>query len=322
MKYSPTTRLINVIVCALLCAGFGYLAIYFGVLVAPYLWVGRGPIDLPTMSLGLPLMLGAFGCAGLIISVYGLINGVISVAKERDDRSVVRTFGAYIGIGYLIALFCFFNATWLYRLTSTNIGYDEYPFVITVFAVLFIVALVVSNIPVLKLFGENEELNKIMKILDGTVAASTLSLGLLFGDCYLVFSATGDVANKALVLRNMGLASVILLFAAVLAIAAFIGYHKADNAGVTKKLNGFLFEGSVAAIGGAILFAGIAEYLSQSGKNPSNVSFVGKTTPNTNAAFMEFSVMAFILGSLFILGAIYLAWNTAKGSKAAKKEIR
>ncbi len=318
MKYSPTTRLINVIVCALLCAGFGYLAVYFGFLVAPFLWVGRGPIDLPTMSLGLPVMLGGFGLAGLLISLYGLVNAVLSVAKERDDRLVVRTFGAYVAIGYLIALFCFFNATWLYRLTSTNIGYEEFPFVITVFAVLFVIALVVSNIPVLKLFGENEELNKIMQILDGTVVASTLSLGVLFGVCYLSFNGSGDVANKALVLRNMGIASLIFLFAAALSCLAFFGYIKADKAGITKKLNGFLFEGSVAAIGGAILFAGIAEYLSQTGKNPSNVSFVGKTTPNTNPNFMEFSVMAFILGSLLILGALYLAYNTAKGNVAKK----
>lgn len=320
MKYSPTTRLINVIVCALLCAGFGYLAVYFGFLVAPYLWVGRGPIDLPTMSLGLPIMLGGFGLAGLLVSLYGLGNAVISIAKDRDDRSVVRTFGAYIAVGYLISLFCFFNATWLYRLTSTNIGYSEFPFVITVFAVLFLVSLIVSNIPVLKLFGENEELNKMMQIIDGAVLASTLSLGVLFGVCYLTFNGAGEVANKALVLRNMGIASLIFLFAAILACLAFFGYRKADKAGVTKKSNGFLFEGSVCAIGGAILFAGIAEYLSQSGKNPANVSFVGKTTPNTNAAYMEFSVMAFILGALLILGALYLVYNTAKGGAAKKQE--
>ena len=322
MKYSPTTRLINVIVCALLCAGFGYLAVYFGILVAPFLWVGRGPIDLPTMSLGLPLMLGGFGFAGLLISLYGLVNSVLSIMKERDDAPVVRTFGSYIAVGYLISLFCFFNATWLYRLTSTNIGYEEFPFVITVYAVLFVITLVVSNIPVLKLFGENEELNKMMQILDGTVVASTLSLGVLFGVCYLVFNGSGDVANKALVLRNMGIASLIFLFAACLSTLAFFGYRKADKAGVTKKLNGFLFEGSIASIGGAVLFAGIAEYLSQVGKNPSNVSFVGKTTPNTNPAYMEFSVMAFILGSLLILGACYLAWNTAKGNAAKKQAVK
>ena len=318
MKYSPTTRLINVIVCALLAAGFGYLAVYFGCLVTPFLWVGRGPIDLPTMGLGLPLMLGAFGFAGLLVSLYGLFNAVLSVVREKDDRLVVRTFGCYVAVGYLIALFCFFNATWLYRLTSTNIGYGEYAFVITVYAVLFIITLIVSNIPVLKLFGENEELNKIMQILDGTVLVSTLAIGVLFGVSYLNFKATGDVANKDLVLRNMGIASLVFLFAAVLSGLAFFGYIKADKAGVIRKLNGFLFEGSLLAVGGAILFAGVAEYLSQSGKNPSSVSFVAKTTPNINTSYMEFSVMAFILGSLIVLGALFLMLNTAKGNAAKK----
>jgi hypothetical protein len=36
---------------------------------------------------------------------------------------------------------------------------------------------------------------------------------------------------------------------------------------------------------------------------------------------MEFSVMAFILGSLFVLASLYLIYNTAKGN-AAKKQAR
>lgn len=319
MKYSPTTRLINVIVCALLCFGFGYLAVYFGCLITPFIWVGRGPIDLPTMGLALPLMLGAFGFAGALISLYGLGNAVLSIMKEKDDRPVVRTFGAYIAVGYLLALFFLFNAVWLYRLTSTNIGYNEYAFVITVYAVLFFVALIISNIPVLKLFGENEELNKIMMIIDGTLLASTLSIGVLFGVSYLTFNASTDVANKGLVLRNMGIAAIVFLVAALFACLAFLGYRKAAKAGVTSKKNGFLFEGSLLLVGAAVIFAGVAEYLSQSGKNPSSVSFVYKSTPNTNPNFMEFSVVAFVFGSIIVLAALYLMLNTAKGEKKAQR---
>jgi len=309
----------NVILCALLCFGFGYLAVYFGFLVTPFLWVGRGPIDLPTMGLALPLMLGAFGLAGALISLYGLFNSVVSIMKEKDDAPVVRTFGAYIAIGYLIAFFCLFNAVWLYRLTSTNIGYNEFAFVITVYAVLFFVALIVSNIPVLKLFGEHEELNKIMKIIDGTLAVSTLSIGVLFGVSYLVFNGSGEVANKALVLRNMGIAALVLLVSALLGCLAFLGYSKAAKANVTNKKNGLLFEGSLLLVGGAVIFAGVAEYLSQSGKNPASISFVYKSTPNTNPAYMEFSVVAFVFGSLIVLAALYLMLNTLKGEKKAAR---
>lgn len=309
----------NVILCALLCFGFGYLAVYFGFLVTPFLWIGRGPIDLPTMGLALPLMLGAFGLAGALISLYGLFNSVVSIMKEKDDAPVVRTFGAYIAIGYLIAFFCLFNAIWLYRLTSTNIGYNEFAFVITVYAVLFFVALIVSNIPVLKLFGEHEELNKIMKIIDGSLTVSTLSIGVLFGVSYLVFNGSGDVANKALVLRNMGIAALIFLVAALLGCLAFLGYGKAAKANVTNKKNGLLFEGSLLLVGGAIIFAGVAEYLSQSGKNPASVSFVYKSTPNTNPNYMEFSIVAFVFGSLIVLAALYLMLNTLKGDKKAAR---
>ena len=320
MKYSPTTRLMNVILCALLCFGFGYLAVYFGFLITPFLLVGRGPIDLPTMGLALPLMLGAFGLAGALISLYGLFNSVVSIMKEKDDAPVVRTFGAYIAIGYLIAFFCLFNAVWLYRLTSTNIGYNEFAFVITVYAVLFFVALIVSNIPVLKLFGEHEELNKIMKIIDGSLTVSTLSIGILFGVTYLVLK--GDsyrIPNGAILLPNTGIAALVLLVAALLGCLAFLGYSKAAKANVTNKKNGLLFEGSLLLVGGAIIFAGVAEYLSQSGKNPASVSFVYKSTPNTNPAYMEFSVVAFVFGSLIVLAALYLMLNTLKGDKKAAR---
>ena len=315
MKYSSTIRLINVIVCALLAAGFGYLAIYFGFLIAPYLWVGKGPIEpLPEMGLALPLMLGSFGLAGLLVSLYGLGNAVLSMIKEREDKLVVRTFGSYIAIGYLIAIFCLFNSVWLYRLTSSNLGFNDTAFVIVVFAVLFLVALIVSNIPVLKLFGETEELNKVMMIVDGAVAAGTLSIGFLFGLCFLVYNGSTGYSYKDITLRNMGVAALLLLIAGALSCAAFVGYMMSAKKGTISKKNGLLFEGSLLFIGGSVIFAGIVEWFSQS-KDKLLVSFVGKTVQASNSNYLDFCVVAWIFGSLIILGALYLAFNTVKGGK-------
>ena len=61
MKYSSTTRLINTIVFALLALGFGTLGIREGILVAPFLSVGNGPLGNIDIGWGLTAMLGIFG---------------------------------------------------------------------------------------------------------------------------------------------------------------------------------------------------------------------------------------------------------------------
>ena len=314
MKYSSTVRLINVILFVALGIGFGFLGIYFGFLVTPFLWLKTGPIELPTMSFGLAAMLGVTGLAGLIVSAYGLFNSVLSLLREKDDRLVRRSFGCFIAIGYLAALFFLINATWLYRLTSTNIGYDEFGFVIVVYSVLAIISLLVSNIPLVRMYGEGEELNSIMKIIDGTLFASTLAVALVFLSSYIMVVTGNGVYQQAAVANQMLVGFLLSLGAALLSGVAFVGYAIADKTGSIKKINGFLFEGSLCVTGGLILSAGIFEYLSQSKKTPDDVSLVARAIHSTNGAYMEFSVMAFILGGLLILASLAFARSTLKGS--------
>ena len=320
MKYSSTIRLINIIVFTLLGVGFGFLGVYFGFLVAPFLFVGKGPIDLPEMNFGLPAMLGAFGTAGLLLCIYGLANSVIGLLKEKDDAPVRRSFGAYVGIGYLIAIFFLVNAVWLYRLTSSNIGYDDIAFVITVYVVCFLIAIIVSNIPVLKMYGEKEELNKIMKIIDGAFLAANFSLLLIFGLAFILALNGATIAHADVIQRNLGIATIFFFVACALNLFAFIGYGKADKNGTINKVNGLLFEGGLLVNGASIIVAGVLEYLSQSVSHPASVSLVGKTVPNTNGNYLEFSIMAFIFGGVIVLASLYLCYSTLKGGKAEEKK--
>ena len=315
MKYSSTTRLINTIVFALLALGFGTLGIREGILVAPFLSVGNGPLGNIDIGWGLTAMLGIFGLVGMLISAYGLINSVISIMKERDDAPVRRAFGAYVAIGYTIALFCLLNATWLYRLTSTNIGYDDFGFVIVVFVVLFLISIIVSNIPVVRMYGETEELNKIMKIIVGPVLSLGLAITVVYGMSYIILANGGERYMKNEMSLEFGVGAIVGLVIALLACLAFFGYGRADKAGVIRKSNGLLFEGSLVAIAGGLITSGVFEYVNQSKKNPVYCSLVAKTIPNFNTHYMEFSVMAWILGGLLLIGACYLIGSTLKNKE-------
>ncbi|MCR5348377.1 MAG: hypothetical protein K6E59_02060 [Bacilli bacterium] len=316
MKYSSTTRLINTIVFAILAFGFGFLGIREGILVAPFIAVDGGPVGNPDIGWGLSAMLGVFGLTGTVVSGYGLVNSVLSIIKDKDDDLVRKSFASYIAIGYTIALFCLINAAWLYRLTSTNIGYDEFGFVIVVFAVLFLVALIVSNIPMVRLYGENEELNKIMRVIVGPIVGLGLSLLVVFGLSYLVLTTGADRYMKTELSLEFGVGALFGIVTLLLSCLAFLGYGRAAKQGVIKKSNGLFFEGSLLVLGGGLVTSGIFEYLYQSKKNAPATSLVARTLPNTNANYLEFSIMAWILGGLLILGACYLIYSTLKTKEA------
>lgn len=322
MKYSSTTRLINTIIFAILAVGFGILGIYVGTLVAPFVWNRMndpfGNVH-DGIGWGLAAMLGTFGLAGLIISLYGLVTSVRSLVKGNDDDLVRKSFASYVAVGYTIALFAFLNATWLYRLTSTNIGYEDIGFVIVVFALLAIIALVVSNIPLVRLYGESEELNKIMRVITAPLLAGSLGALIIYGLSFLVLNGAASAYERSAGLIEFGAGSIFFLVASLLACFAFFGYGSAAKKGIIRKGNGVLFEGSLFTVGAAIVFAGVWEFLNQTNKNKNFSSLVAKTTPNTNANYMDFCVMSWIIGGLIILLALFLCYSTLRKSADEKK---
>lgn len=322
MKYSSTTRLINTIIFAILAVAFGVLGVYVGIFVTPFIWNHMN--DLfgnvhDNIGWGLAAMLGVFGLTGMLISLLGLVNSVRSLLKGNDDGLVRKSFSCYIAVGYTITLFALFNAVWLYRLTSSNIGYDDIGFVIVVFALLAIISLVVSNIPLIRLYGETEELNKIMRVITGPIVAATVSAFLVYGISFLVLNGAASAYEREAGLMEFGFGAIFMLVAALLSCLAFLGYGKADKKGIIRKGNGVLFEGSLFVIGAAIVFAGVWEYLNQTNKNKNFSSLVAKTTPSTNANYMDFSVMAWIFGGLLVVLALFLCYSTLRKSGEEKK---
>jgi len=316
MKYSSTTRLINTIVFALLAFGFGFLGIYLGILYTPFLWLqSTTPVDAGITGWGLSAMLGIFGLAGFVVSAYGLVTSVRSVLKGKDDDLVRRSFATYVSIGYLIALFFLANGLWLYRLTSSNLGFDDLGFVIVVFLIAFLIAIIVSNIPLVRLYGENEELNKIMRVITGPLAAFTCAGTLVYGLSFILLAAGSDIYGKANASMELGVGALIMLVACALSFLAFFGYGRSAKKGEVKKLNGFLFEAALCVLGGGILAAGSIEYVFQSARNPEAISLVSKSVPLANGNYMDFAVMSWILGSVLVIASVVFFFSTLTGGK-------
>ena len=259
-------------------------------------------------------MLAAFGLAEFLMSVFGLVTSVRSLLKSNDDQLVKDSFLCYIGVGYIVAAFLFLNATWLYRLTSTNFGFDKLGFVIVAYLIALIIVLIATNVPLVKLFGEESDGNKTMMLLSGSLGVANCGLALAFIGPMIRNLAYGSFAHSNLVNGKYITYFLIPLIASLVAFVAFFGYKKAAASNETKKLNGFLFEGALAIDGAAMMVAGILDYLTHEKKVSLLVSTAGNSAANSN--WLEFVVVSCIFGGLIVIGACVLAYFTAFPPKA------
>ena len=227
MKYSPSTRLINIIINAVLAAGFGFLGVWFAFLITPNLLTVQNSvvnIEIPEISVGLSVMLGSLGLAGMLVSLIGLAYSFMAFFRGGNDDLVRKTFSCYIALGYIVAFFFLLNATWLYRLTSSNLGDNDLGFIITVFVILAIIALIATNVPLLHMYGEGEHTNKIMHAITLAFVASDLAVALTFGVlCLANLGNLGTFAYSKDVLTKAGIFALIPLVAALLGLLALFG---------------------------------------------------------------------------------------------------
>lgn len=323
MKYSPSVRLINIIIFALLLAGFGFLGVWFGFVISPNLILGTSPsasIDLPEISVGLSVMLGAFGLAAALMALAGFVYSVASFVRQSNSDLVVRSFTCYIGIGYIVAAFLFLNAMWLYRLTSSNIGDDDIAFVIVVYVILLIIALIGSNVPLMHLFGEGENTNKIMRILTSSLFMADLATGAIFGVMFLVNRFSKQIfAYSSAVLLKTGVLALMPLVGALFSGIAYLGYRNSEKHNTIKKRNGYLFETALFVNGGSIIGAGVFGQW-QFDNVSDHISFMGKTYGAKFGSMLEFATMSYITGGLLCLIALILVYYTVFPPKLKEAE--
>lgn len=324
MKYSPSTRFINIIINVLLLVGFGFLGIWFAFFVTPNLLTSSQPmpgVKLPEMGVGLSALLASLGIAGTIVALCGTIFSFGAFFKGNNDDLVRKTFSCYIALGYVISTFFFLNAILFYRLTSTN--FDEsldLAFVIAVYAVLTILAMIATNVPLLHMYGEGEHTNQIMKTVTGGVLAIDLAVALVFGTLYLAnLGNRGSFANSNAVLSKAGIFALLPLVAALVGVATMVGYSMAEKKNAVRKSNAYLFAGLLGANGLSLIGATLVEHLEVENKML-NISFMAKAYGARFNESMEFFTMGYITGGLVLLVAILVAYYTVFPPKKAIEE--
>lgn len=315
MKYSSTIRILNLVLFLVLFAGFVSLGIWAGTLVTPFIIRGYGPIDLPDMSVALPWELGAFGLAGALMSLFGLLLSIKSVVRANDDRCVRDAISCYIGLGFLVALFLFVNGAWLYRLTTTNFGYSEIAFAIAFFLVLAIIVIIGVNVPFVKMHGDDVNQNSQMSLISGVSLCANFGVALP-GILTIIFSASEEPTRY--IMPKLLTIALIPTVAFLLSLLAFFRYRKGEKTGAVSKLNAFAFEGSLLLDGAAIVAAGVFSYVYAQETSPAKTSFVSSTWNKPDVNYLDFSVMSWIIGGILVLVAICLIFSSVRPAKAVK----
>jgi hypothetical protein len=298
MKYSSNVRIVNLVLFAILFAGFGALGIWAGILVAPFSISEVGPIDLPDMSVALSWELGALGIAGAILAGFGLVFSIRSMMKANDDNLVRDSLSCYLGLGFLVVIFLLLNGTWLYRLTTTNFGYSDLGFAIAFFIVLAIIFGVALSVPLVKMHGDDANQNSQMSLISAIAFAVNAGIAIP-GLLLMIFSK--DVGSAKNFMPKLAFTAFMPTLAAILSLVALIGYHKGAYNGKVRKVNGAMFEISLTVDGLAFIGIGCFSYLLSDEKGYKYLSFVASSWTGADLNFLDFSVMSWIIGSLIIL---------------------
>ncbi len=313
MKYSSTTRILNLVLFALLFAGFGALGIWAGILVAPFMISQVGPIDLPSFSVALAWELGALGIAGWILSTFGLVHSVRGMVHANDDASVSNAISCYVGLGFLVVIFLLLNGAWLYRLPTTNFGYSDLGFAVAFFIVIAVIIAVAVSIPFVKMHGDDANQNSQMSLIAKlffSVNAGVAIPGVLLLIC------SQNVPNLKFFSAKLAVLAFIPLAAAIASLVALLGYDRGIKNGTVSKLNGFLFEGSLLLDGLGFLAAGCFSYLLADENGYKKTSLVAKAWGKSDVNYLDFSVMSWIIGGLIILFVFAAIASSLRSSKS------
>ena len=314
-KYSSTPRFICLIVFAILTAGFGFLAVYFTFLIAPFVTkIPNAIIEMDyDIAFGLYAMLGSLGIAGTFVSLLGLFRSIKAIRKE-DDESTRRCFDGLFSLGYVVAMALFANAGWLILLTTKNFGNVSIGFVVAVYVIALILVLVGTNIPLVKVYEDDDEGVGMARIL----LTASLAVGLAVGVTMLYSGFVNLIGNSG----SSNKASVYILKFFLLAIAPVLGCvlaaiglraHKKGNG----KAGSLCLYSSLGLYGLGMLAAGALLSVTDNVKSWNNT---GSLMENKFAAesVVTNSVLSYVFGGLVLVAAIVLICMTLKPKKSAK----
>ncbi|MCR5079381.1 MAG: hypothetical protein K6B65_05675 [Bacilli bacterium] len=317
MKYSSTPRLLNAVVFALLFVGFAVLALFFTFFYLPFLWsgLGSGPIEnsLSDVSVALVAMIGSLGVAGAFISCIGLIRSIKALMNGKDDELVRRSFDCYFSLGYVLAAVLFLNATWLIRLTTANFGDVSMGFVIAVYIIALILVLVGTNIPLVKIYEDDQEGKSMARVL--LLASLSIGVGVavsfLYAGIVTLALGAGISGQSTLLLKYFTLAIAPALGGIVAALGMFLS-KKGNDKGSSIALYS-----SLGIYGLGIMYCGLLSVLFNNTTKDKFI-FMEQTLSAHPTNWLVNTVLGFVIGGLILIGAIALVVITVMPKKDKK----
>ena len=149
MKYSMTSRTLCVVFHAIIAAAMGLMGIWFGIFVVPE-FLGSNPQQFygnfgfdRNGAFFLWYELAVVGLSLFVISLLGLIDGIKSILDSRNDEPVVA------------AVFFALQGMLLWDLTANG---SNVAFVIVMALLIAIVLLIATNIPMVRLYDQRDQM--------------------------------------------------------------------------------------------------------------------------------------------------------------------
>ncbi|MDO5329915.1 MAG: hypothetical protein Q4F15_00595 [Bacillota bacterium] len=295
MKYTSTARTVNLTVFTFLFLAFGCLAFYFCFWVDPGYFVSgiweQSMIFNGDYPYNWAMQFGMIGMAVMLLSAVGIYYSIKAMNAQSKDEDVVKCFYVYGAIGNALALFFLLNSVFFYALIPHG---TSQTFFIILFVILFIAALLGSNIPMSKLLDDDDGL-KMQEIFSG--ALGSLLLGYLLATLPTLFVTLAGSGNYWGYICRLAIYDVLALFAFLCCLFSALVAHK----GKKSKLPAVLFGGSWTLIGVIIMVEGTIEWLWHNASSTYSLN-------GAKGAYagLDYVVMGCVVGSiLVVLGLAY-----------------
>lgn len=322
MKYTSTSRTLSLLAHAVIFLAFGFMGIWFGFFVVPqflsnspaYFYQGSGLSFNTNGAFFLWFELAVIGLVFMVISLFGFLQALKSLKDIRNDEPAVRSFSALICEGWIAAIFFLLQGALLWDLTANG----NLVFLIVMALLVAIVLLIATNIPMVKIFDQRDQ-TPLLRDFIGSASLVALVMGV-----EATLALIGALIRPWANLRTQvfDLLYIIIIASFVTAILAFFGWFILGKNKTAKglKISSLLSSGAIAVTGLGFLAYGILDIVYQYAPGSSSeVLAVHLYSKNSTEFDLGFGIMAIVIGSLLLIGAIVVAYFANNNSIKTKK---
>lgn len=320
MKYTNTSRTLSLLIHGLLILAFGALGFYFAFFVVPQYYF-HGSLqhyfteNLIDGSYFLYLELAVIGMTIFFLSLFGFYHAIKGLTDERNDEPVRKSLTVFIAEGWFIAIVALLQGSLLFDLLANS---TSYAFVIVMGLIIAIIALIATNIPMVKMYDGKDPKPLFFSLCAmGFIATAIIAIEVgvgIIGNGLQTYADKNYVAQQLILLFTMNfIAAVILLLAAI-----FVCKEGKE------KLVACLTSGAFSVLGIGMILYGIFDIVldDSAATNYVHLNLITKWySSSTSQVFgYGFPIMSIIVGSVVVLGSLALVFSSFQ-EKTKKKEI-